>query len=118
MPGLVELRTAVIRPQVSPDVRSVSLAYWKKGHPEKFWQKNDEDTPGKEFHPVQVEIGGLEINSRYQYGSQLNQVKKPAVGVFQTKDLWRWRTVCSDSRSGWEEIFQREYFRKTINAIA
>ena len=51
---------------------------------------------GKEFNPVQIEIGGLEINSHYDYQFILNHEKSSATGSFHTKDLWQWRKPAPD----------------------
>jgi alkaline phosphatase D len=96
MLGQVELRTARLWLQVSPDISSVTLMYWKEGHPETLWQKSYNGLLGKEFNPIQIEIGGLDINSHYEYQFVLNHVKSPARGYFQTKDLWQWRKPAPD----------------------
>jgi alkaline phosphatase D len=96
MLGQVELRTATLWIQVSPEVTSVSLLYWKEGAPESLRQKNFAGTLGKEFNPVQIEIGGLDINSRYEYQFVFNQIKSATTGFLQTKDLWQWRKPAPD----------------------
>jgi alkaline phosphatase D len=96
MLGQVELRTATLWLEVSTGVSSVTLIYWKKYHPETFLQKNYDGILGKEFNPVQIEIGGLDINSSYEYQFILNHVKSPATGSFHTKDLWQWRKPAPD----------------------
>ncbi len=79
MLGDVEMRTASIWLQVSPEVHSVVLEYWKDGHPEKRIQKTYAGALGAEFNPIQMEIGGLEVNSHYQYRFVLNHVQSNAV---------------------------------------
>jgi alkaline phosphatase D len=96
MLGQVELRTATLWLQVSAEINAVSLTYWKEGHPEISKQKNYEGTLGKEFNPIQIEIGGLDMNSRYEYQFILNLSKSKASGTFQTKDLWQWRKPAPD----------------------
>ena len=96
MLGQVELRTATIWLEVSKDIRSVTLLYWKEAHPETSWQKNYEGELGKEFNLVQLEIGGLDFNSRYNYQFVLNHEKSPATGSFRTKDLWQGRKPAPD----------------------
>jgi alkaline phosphatase D len=91
MLGQVELRTASLWLQVSPDITSVILKYWKTGHPELSWQKIYEGPLGKEFNPLRIDIGGLDINSDYTYQFILNQAESAATGSFHTKDLWQWR---------------------------
>ena len=96
MLGGVELRTAKIWLQVSPDVHHVVLEYWKAGHPETSKQKNYKGILGEEFNPIQMEIGGLDVNCRYQYRFLLNDNRSKAEGYFQTKDLWQWRKPAPD----------------------
>jgi alkaline phosphatase D len=96
MLGGVELRTATLWLQVSADISSIGVIYWKKGHPEIFRHKNYEGETGKEYNPVQVEITGLDINSQYEYQFVLNHIKSPATGSFHTQDLWQWRKPAPD----------------------
>ncbi len=96
MLGQVELRTASIWVQVSSDITSVALSYWKKGRPETSWKKIYDGTLGKEFNPIRMDIGGLDINSVYEYQFILNQQKSSAAGSFHTKDLWQWRNPAPD----------------------
>ncbi len=96
MLGQVELRTASIWIEVSSDITSAALIYWKQGHPETSRKKIYDGTLGKEFNPLRIDIGGLEINSVYEYQFILNQEKSSAVGSFHTKDLWQWRNPAPD----------------------
>jgi alkaline phosphatase D len=96
MLGGVELRTAIIWIQVSSNVQEVTLEYWKENQPETLKQKHYTGTLGAEFNPIQMEIGGLDINSRYQYRFLLNHQQSKAGGYFQTKDLWQWRKPAPD----------------------
>jgi alkaline phosphatase D len=96
MLGQIELRTASIWLQVSSDITSAILIYWKQGHPETSWQKIYEGGLGKEFNPVRFDIGGLDINSIYEYQFVLNHEKSSSGGSFHTKDLWQWRKSAPD----------------------
>jgi alkaline phosphatase D len=96
MLGQVELRTASIWLQVSSDITSVVLAYWKQGHPETILKTIYEGSLGKEFNPLRIDIGGLDINTIYEYQFILNQKKSSAVGFFHTKNLWQWRDPAPD----------------------
>src|ERR1700760_46284 len=96
MLGQVELRTASIWIQVSSDVSSAALVYWKKGHPETSRKTVYSGILGKEFNPLRFDIGGLDINSIYEYQFILNQQKSSALGSFHTKDLWQWRHPAPD----------------------
>jgi alkaline phosphatase D len=96
MLGQVELRTASVWLQVSSDITSAALIYWKQGHPENSWKKIYNGELGKEFNPLRFDIGGLDINCVYEYQFILNQQKSPAIGAFHTKDLWQWRKPAPD----------------------
>ena len=96
MLGQVELRTASIWLQVSSEITSAELNYWKQGHPERTWQKIYDGTLGKEFNPIRFDIGGLDINNTYEYQFVLNQKKYSPGGTFRTKDLWQWRKPAPD----------------------
>ncbi len=96
MLGAVELRTVKIWLQVSAGISSVTVNYWKSGHPEKSWQRNYSGELGKEFNPIQIELDGLDINCHYDYQFILNHIKSPATGSFYTKDLWQWRKPAPD----------------------
>jgi alkaline phosphatase D len=96
MLGDVDLRTAIVWLQVSSDIHSVSLEYWKENEPDKKKRKGFEGRLGSEFNPVQIEIGGLDLNSRYQYRFILNNIPSTATGFFHTKDLWQWRKPAPD----------------------
>lgn len=96
MLGQVELRTASIWLQVSSDVSSAALIYWKLGHPETSSKRIYDGELGKEFNPLRIDIGGLDINSTYEYQFILNQQKSSAIGSFHTKDLWQWRNPAPD----------------------
>ena len=96
MLGAVELRTAIVWLQVSAEVRAVTLEYWKAGHPKTLRQKKYTGELRAEFNPIQMEIGGLDVNSRYRYRFLLNHKQSKAGGFFQTKDLWQWRKPAPD----------------------
>jgi alkaline phosphatase D len=96
MLGQVELRTASVWLQVSANITSVELIYWKQGHPETSRKKIYDGALGKEFNPLRIDIGGLDINSGYEYQFILNQQKSSAVGSFHTKNLWQWRSPAPD----------------------
>jgi alkaline phosphatase D len=96
MLGAVELRTATVWLQVRADVKSISINYWKEGHPDNIRQKNFEGELGKEFNPVQIVITGLDPNSKYHYQFILNGTRSTATGTFNTQDLWQWRKPAPD----------------------
>jgi alkaline phosphatase D len=96
MLGQVELRTASVWLQVSSEITSAALIYWKQGHPETSRKKTYDGTLGKEFNPLRIDIGGLDMNTVYEYQFLLNQQKSSATGSFHTKDLWQWRNPAPD----------------------
>jgi len=96
MLGDVECRTAKIWLELAPDIHSLRLEYWKAEHPETLRQQDFTGTLGAEFNPVQLEITGLDIDTRYQYRLILNQTPSAQTGYFQTKDLWQWRKPAPD----------------------
>lgn len=90
MLGPVELRDAKIWIEVSPEVRSLSLQYNKKGNAvNKTIGFNGQ--LGRDFNPIQFTIGGLDFNTTYQYRILINGKPSGKSGEFTTKDLWQWR---------------------------
>jgi alkaline phosphatase D len=99
MLGQVELRTAKLWLQISSDVTSISLTYWKAGH---IGSSTTIKMSGEklkealmEFNPIVFELNALDINTRYEYQFVLNNIKA-ASGSFHTKDLWQWRKPAPD----------------------
>lgn len=45
---------------------------------------------------MQIEIGGLDFNTTYQYMIMVNGVDAGSGGEFTTKDLWQWRKPVPD----------------------
>src|SRR4029077_11484784 len=70
--GQVELRTASIWIEVTPDIKKIAVKYWKKNDSKTAHIKNYTGELGNEFNPVKIEIGGLDINTTYQYDFLLN----------------------------------------------
>jgi len=95
MLGPVELRDAKIWMEVSPEVKSVSIQYNKKGDT-KIKTISYKGEIGNEFNPIQVTIGGLDFNSTYQYKILINGKSTSNGGEFTTKDLWQWRKQVPD----------------------
>ncbi len=95
MLGPVELRDAVIWLEVAPTVKSVALEYHKKGD-QKFKAKIYRGELGNEFNPLQIQIGGLDFNTTYEYQFIVDGKPSKAKGSFTTKDLWQWRKPAPD----------------------
>lgn len=95
MLGPVEYRDAKVWAEVSADVKMVSLSVNKKG------DKNIRSIAykgelGNEFNPICFTIGGLEVNTTYQYLILVNGKTSGRSGEFITKDLWQWRKPAPD----------------------
>lgn len=100
MLGPVELRDAKVWCEPTPDISRLSIRYWKEGTDRKLAkQKLYKGELGNEFNPVQFSIGGLDINTTYNYEIEAtNSLKKNFIkaGKFTTKDLWQWRKPAPD----------------------
>lgn len=95
MLGPVEYRDAVLWLEVSTDIKSVSVQYRKAGNPHANF-KSYKGELGNEFNPIQLQIGGLDFNTDYEYTFYLNGKPSAAKGTFHTKDLWQWRKPAPD----------------------
>src|SRR5258706_2953524 len=96
MLGPVELRDAKVWVDISPEVKSVSLQYIKKGDVKNVKVISYKDELGNEFNPVQFIIGGLDFNTEYEYKLLINGKATAYGGQFTTKDLWQWRKPVPD----------------------
>src|SRR5687767_6603220 len=95
MLGPVELRDAKVWVEVSPEVKIVSLQYNRKGD-SKSKTVVYKGTLGNDFNPVHFIIGGLDMNSEYDYRIGINGKLTAYGGKFTTKDLWQWRKPVPD----------------------
>lgn len=95
MLGPVELRDAKVWVEVAPTVKSVQLVYNKKGETatKKVAYKG---ALGNEFNPVQFTIGGLDLNTTYEYRFLVDGKPAKQSGEFTTRDLWQWRKPAPD----------------------
>jgi alkaline phosphatase D len=91
MLGQIELRTALIWIELSPDVKSASIRYWKKSEPQHVFHEDYHGALGKEFNPIKFLLGGLDFDTNYAYDFILNGKPSTVRGDFITKDLWEWR---------------------------
>lgn len=98
MLGQVELRTAKIWLETGNDAKTLAVKYWVKGRKTPSWLKEMPAVPtdNRDFNPVQVEIGGLDINTTYQYSIVYNGKETTYGGEFSTRDLWQWRKPAPD----------------------
>ena len=95
MLGPVELRDAKVWVEVSPEVKTVSLQYNKKGDTKSKTVLYKGEL-GNEFNPLQFTVGGLDFNTTYQYKILINGKATANGGEFTTKDLWQWRKPAPD----------------------
>lgn len=96
--GQIELRTATILLEVAPTVKTVALQYWKQGENIKSAKTVIyKGELGNDFNPVKINIGGLDMNTAYEYQFILD--KKEATQTkasFTTKELWQYRKPAPD----------------------
>jgi alkaline phosphatase D len=95
MLGPVEYRDAKIWIEVSQSVKSVSLIYKKKGE-SKAKTVLYKERLGNEFNPLQITLGGLDVNTTYEYQFIIDGKPSTAKGGFTTKDLWAYRKPVPD----------------------
>src|SRR4030095_6356631 len=95
MLGPVEYRDAKIWIEVSQQVKSVSLQYKKKGDT-KTKTVLYKGQLGNDFNPLQITVGGLDVNTTYEYQFIINGKATASKGQFTTKDLWPYRKPVPD----------------------
>ena len=91
MLGPVELRDAKVWIEVSPEVKTVSLQYNKKGDVKTSKGILYKGELGNDFNPLYFTVGGLDFNTAYEYKIWVNGKATLKGGEFTTKDLWQWR---------------------------
>src|SRR5687767_1537647 len=91
MLGPIELRDAKIWVEVSPEVKAVSVQFFKKTDPKKTRTINYKGELGNDFNPIQFTLGGLDFKTTYAYRILLDGKASGKSGEFTTKDLWQWR---------------------------
>ncbi len=100
MLGQEDFRSVKIWMEPASTAKTVALRYWKKEDKKQAQVKNirsfvSPDRP-EEFNPVQVEIGGLEPGTTYQYSILINGKEAGYQGEFSTRELWQWRKPAPD----------------------
>ncbi|MCW3073183.1 MAG: phoD [Flaviaesturariibacter sp.] len=95
MLGQVELRDARIWIELTPAVKSIQLAYLKKGQA-KWNSLPYKGVLGGTYNPIQFIIANLEPNTTYQYRFVIDGKAARQTGEFTTKDLWQWRKPAPD----------------------
>ncbi len=96
MLGPVELRDARIWVEVAPATKKAQLIYNRKSQPTKTRTITYSGTLGNDFNPIVFTVGGLDINTTYQYRFILDGKPSKEVNEFTTKDLWQWRKPAPD----------------------
>ena len=95
MLGPIEYRDAKVWIEVTPQVKSVSLQYKKKGDT-KTKTVLYKGQLGNDFNPLQITVGGLDFNTTYEYQFIIDGKASAAKGQFTTKDLWPYRKPVPD----------------------
>lgn len=96
MLGQVEMRTARVWVEVGVGVKTAAVKFWKKGAPQTARIQALQGGLNRDFKPMQAELGGLDINTAYDYTILLNGQPTTKGGMFTTKDLWQWRKPAPD----------------------
>ena len=93
MLGFIELRTASIWCEVSPQTHKVSISYKKNGSTEAARSVVYAGKLGADFNPIIFKLVGLDFNTTYQYEINAIADHKPykVTGKFTTADLWQYR---------------------------
>jgi alkaline phosphatase D len=93
MLGYVELRTAKVWCEVSPETDKISLTYRKAGTSGAGKTINYTGKLGQAFNPIIFELTGLDFNTTYTYEiearAKTQSFKKS--GQLTTTDLWQYR---------------------------
>lgn len=95
MLGPVEYRDAKVWVEVSSEVNKAAISINKKGEKDSKIVAYKGEL-GNEFNPLCFTIGGLEVNTTYQYQILVNGKNSGRSGEFTTKDLWQWRKPAPD----------------------
>jgi alkaline phosphatase D len=95
--GNIELRTAMVWLEVSPEVKKAAIKYKdSSAASEKTVVYNG--TLGKDFNPIKFELNGLNLNTTYWYEVYLDgkKISLDFPTSFKTKELWQWRKPAPD----------------------
>jgi alkaline phosphatase D len=98
MLGYNEHREQLIWLEVSPEVREVTIHYWKKNQPGETYTKKYNGPLGNDYNPVKIILTNLEMDTEYEYDIYLNKQKQKRVynQSFKTRLLWQWRMPAPD----------------------
>lgn len=92
MLGLIELRTARVWCEVSPETDKVSLTYRKAGSKDAGKTIHYTGKLGQSFNPISFELTGLDFNTTYTYeiDARVKQQSFKKSGQLTTTDLWQY----------------------------
>jgi alkaline phosphatase D len=97
MMGHVELRTAILWLEVTPNIKNISVKVWKKGDEKnsRFYRYNGKT--GNLFNRIKIDLHSLEPGTSYEYVYLLAGAIVPYTkGTFTTQHLWQWRRPAPD----------------------
>jgi alkaline phosphatase D len=95
--GAVELRSAQVWIEVTPEVKALAVVYNKKGSSPAASKKiKYSGVLGKDFNPCKFLIGALDVNTAYTYYFEIDNKPTLFGGEFTTKALWQWRKPAPD----------------------
>jgi alkaline phosphatase D len=96
MVGNVETRSAKIWAEFPIGTQKALVKYWKQAEPKQVQSTGLAITSGFPFAPTQVELGGLEPGTAYQYQIWIDGKQGSPTCTFTTKVLWQFRTEAPD----------------------
>jgi alkaline phosphatase D len=98
MLGDIAHREATIWLEVGPKVKTITLNYWATQRPSDVQTYIYKGVLGNLFNPIQIVLGGLEMNTDYSYQIVLDKkVQTLAYPLhFKTRELWEWRKPAPD----------------------
>ena len=98
MLGYCEQRSVLIWLEVNKIANNVAITYWERGKPYTARIQTYEGQLETDFNAIKFEIGGLKMNTTYDYKVVINKVslRYPDRFSFKTKDLWEHRKPAPD----------------------
>ena len=96
--GDVQMRTAIIWAEVTPNVKKVAVKYYSVNNPSKKIVVTYKGVLENDFNPIKIPLNGLAINTSYFYNLIVDgkEIKTPFATKFVTQDLWQWRKPAPD----------------------
>ena len=96
--GDVQMRTAIIWAEVTPNVKKVAVQYYSVNNPSKKIVVTYKGVLENDFNPIKIPLNGLAINTSYFYNLIVDgkEIKTSFATKFVTQDLWQWRKPAPD----------------------